>query len=112
MAQIGTHLQRFCIVRHLREIKGNYLRDREKFNKLVRYAVLPHRCLQHLNISCLLIYNETPWPYRYNQGSRCSVVRCRGCEFFGILKAAIRFQTLDGRHDQRILAQYPCMWAA
>jgi len=58
MAQIGMHLQSFCIVRHLREIKGNYLRDREKFNKLVRHAVIPHLSLQHHSISFLLIRNE------------------------------------------------------
>ncbi len=28
-------MQRFCILRHMREIKENYIKDREKFNKLV-----------------------------------------------------------------------------
>ena len=46
-------MQRFCILRHMREIKDNYIKDREKFNKLVGSpphprllisAVLPLQC--------------------------------------------------------------------
>ena len=34
-------MQRFCILRHFREIKDNYIKDREKFNKLVRCPSRP-----------------------------------------------------------------------
>ena len=41
-------MQHSCILRHMREIKDNYIKDREKFNKLVGCSSLLSGCLSSI----------------------------------------------------------------